>query len=121
MNQCTICQKVFQTRSGLIKHELAHKVTFKCQLCGKQYRRKSSLKIHENTIHRHDKKETQFTCSVCHKTFLMAKDLRLHAKSHNQLGSGLKRSAINDAAEIRTLHPTGIDRFDLVKFLSTVK
>ena len=121
MYQCSICQKVLRTRSGFIKHELAHKVTFKCQWCGKQYRRKSGLKIHENRIHGHDKIETQFTCSICDKKFLLAKDLKLHGKSHNQLGSGQQRSAINDAAEIRSLHPTGIDRFDLVKFLSSVK
>lgn len=105
----------------MTKHELAHKATFKCRLCDKQYRRKSSLKVHENKHHANESTKASFTCCICKKIFASAKDLQLHAKFHNQLGSGEKRTAINGNVEVHTLRPRGIDRFDLIRFLSSVK
>ena len=121
MFTCSFCWKGVQTKSGLMKHELAHKVTFRCRLCDKQYKRKSSLKVHENKNHANDSTKAQFTCCICRKIFASAKNFKLHAKSHSQLGSGQKRSAINDNVVVHTLRPRGIDRFDLTRFLSSVK
>ena len=121
MYACKTCGKKLQTKSGLIKHELSHTVTFKCDLCKKQYRRKSSLQKHEIDIHHMDNKQAEFVCRICRKVFLSAKDLKFHAKTHNQVGKGEHLSAMNGAAVVQTLRPRGIDRFDLVKFLSNIK
>ena len=119
MYLCGVCGQEFQTKWGYIKHELAHKRTFKCETCRKQY-------THQTSLFKHKKSalctaERKFICSTCCRSFSTLRELIRHNESHRQQTGGQIRSAINGATEIRTLRLVGIDRFDLVKFLANVR
>lgn len=119
MYRCSVCGREYQTKCGYIKHELAHRTTFKCDTCGKQYLRKESLYRHKKsslcTLHR------RFACSTCGQSYATARELVRHNESHRPQTGGEIQTAVNGATEIRTLRSVGIDRFDLVKFLASVR
>ena len=98
---------------------MAHKRTFKCETCRKQY-------THQTSSFKHKKSalcttERKFICSTCNQSFSTPRELIHHNESHRQQTGGQIRSAINGATEICTLRPVGIDRFDLVNFLAYVR
>ena len=122
MYRCKICGKEFKTKCGYVRHELAHTVTFKCETCGKQYRRRADLKRHQKiTLHNDEGRSSTFTCSTCGRVFSSSRELIIHAYTHRPQIGGQSRSAINGAAEVKTLRPIGEDKYDLVKFLSGVR
>lgn len=120
MYQCKVCGQEFMTKCGYVKHELAHTVKFHCEICGKQYRRKETLFKHKKSSHT-TTLDRQFKCSTCAQTFLTPGELIGHNQSHSVQTGGQSQSAFNGAVEIRTLQPVGIDRYDLVKFLASVR
>ena len=117
MYQCSVCGKQFKTKPGHVRHELAHTSLFTCRTCGKQYRRKATLLKHSD----HCTVQRQFICSKCGWTFKTLRELQAHHESHSVQTGGQRRSAMNGNVEIRTIHPTGIDKFDLLKFLANVR
>lgn len=63
-----------------MQHEKTHKSErlFKCYLCGKGFKRKSTLKDHEE-IHRHD---NPFECVICKRHFKQKSRLLRHEITH---------------------------------------
>lgn len=122
MYQCNVCGKELVTKCGYVKHELAHRTTFRCETCGKQYARKTSLLKHKKSIHsKHKIADRKFVCSTCGQLYLTPRELKRHNETHVQQTGGQRRSAINGTTEIHTVEPVGIDKFDLVKFLASVR
>ena len=114
MYQCKDCNKDFQTKRGCVRHELTHSVTFKCEKCGKQYRRAQSLRDHVKKSHHGDATRLcVFKCSKCTEAFANVRQLVLHNETqHRQIG-GAAQTALNGAAEVKTLRPVGVDKYDL--------
>lgn len=57
--------------------------TFKCQLCGKIFSRRSHLERHEKNIHQLDKEANQpYECVTCGETFIQSKLLDKHMQVH---------------------------------------
>ena len=125
MYQCKICGKELQSKQSYVRHELAHRVTFKCETCGKLYRRQTSLREHQKkTQHGNERRCSNiYTCSSCKATFATVRNLVDHNnKVHqNQQIGGATESSLNGTAEVKTLRPEGQDRFDLVAFLARAK
>ena len=63
-NQCKMCNKSFKSRSGLIRHQMLHRMdkSFFCHLCGKGFKRKSHLQRHEMTHDKREKHERPYAC-----------------------------------------------------------
>ncbi|XP_071101482.1 zinc finger protein 91-like [Haliotis cracherodii] len=104
-NKCTVCQKLFRTRSLLKRHMNSHKGrTYKCESCDKEYKYPSSLRDHlikfkhssrdvvtkvksdkllnKNTGKKQDKETAM--CDVCGLTFNNIFSLRGHIRSHKK-------------------------------------
>lgn len=57
--------------------------TYKCQLCGKVFSRRSHLERHEKNIHQLDKEANQpYECVTCGATFIQSKLLDKHMQVH---------------------------------------
>ena len=81
---CKICGKVFKRKEDLVwSHMGVHSDArpFKCPLCDKTYKYRSSLRLH-NRSHTGEK----VTCEICQKSFRDPSDLKKHSNIH----SGLK-------------------------------
>ena len=100
--ECVICSSKFKTNPDLNKHRRGHtkekakcddcgkmvrnivlhkKVhgnrDFKCNICEKDYKRKSHLSAHTERQHG---KEVMKPCGICAKTFPTAQNLRIHTE-----------------------------------------
>lgn len=57
--------------------------TFKCQLCGKVFSRRSHLERHEKNVHQLNKEANQpYECVTCGETFIQSKLLDKHMQLH---------------------------------------
>uniref|UniRef100_A0ABM0ML25 Zinc finger protein 224-like n=1 Tax=Saccoglossus kowalevskii TaxID=10224 RepID=A0ABM0ML25_SACKO len=75
---------------------------FRCRVCGMQFLRKSTLKLHDRT---HVKKKT-FKCLSCGKIFLLKNTLKLHKKKHaNEKSSKLKQSMTKTTHAVKKNKP----------------
>ena len=79
---CEICQRSFNRRDNLLKHQadLHSNVTslFKCDVCGGVFKHKCDLTRHQE---RH-KESYDFSCTSCDKKFKVLEDLKQHVKIH---------------------------------------
>ncbi|XP_055635967.1 zinc finger protein ZFP2-like isoform X2 [Toxorhynchites rutilus septentrionalis] len=70
MFMCEQCPKMFKNRNGLELHKSEHDIELrkpvKCELCGKEMRRGSSLAKHMKVIH---SQEDPVNCNLCGKQF----------------------------------------------------
>ena len=82
--QCEMCNKSFKSRSGLIRHQMLHRMnkSFFCHLCGKGFKRKSHLQRHEMTHNKREKHEKPYTCEKCDKHFTEKAGLKRHEFVH---------------------------------------
>ena len=74
---CDICDKTFQSITGLNRHRLLHtgEMPFKCERCPARFNRKANL-------NRHVKHASCAACPICNKTFASAQDLHQHKVVH---------------------------------------
>ena len=77
---CSVCEKEFQTQSGLWKHMSSHtgKYSYTCPTCGKGFNEKH---IFESHINMHE--GIGFMCMRCKKTFYQKALLVSHQKKCN--------------------------------------
>ena len=83
--QCEFCDKGFQTKIYLKKHEYNHdqNKTFSCQICGKVFKSGTRVKLnrHIKTVHDVHGKIRPHQCPKCEKTFKKPYHLECHNKS----------------------------------------
>ena len=78
--KCNACEKEFQFKSFLIRHEVIHTnmKPFQCDTCGKSFHDKYNLRKHMIT----HTKNRPFECNTCSKCFASSKDLEQHEMIH---------------------------------------
>ncbi|XP_058832077.1 zinc finger protein 665-like [Topomyia yanbarensis] len=89
---CYMCGSGYPTRKQLVSHLGRHRNpqrktnsnmpgNYMCDICGKEFNFRITLKRHVYNFHDHDRK---FQCEVCEKTLVSAEGLKLHMRSHSE-------------------------------------
>lgn len=79
---CTYCDQTFTEIPQLASHVQSHMALFTCEVCGKSFKQKGTLKTHM-IVHQ---KERPFGCGYCKKRF----KLKSHLKEHERIHTGEK-------------------------------
>lgn len=79
---CSYCDQTFTEVPELASHVQSHMALFTCDVCGKSFKQKGTLKTHM-IVHQ---KERPFGCGYCKKRF----KLKSHLKEHERIHTGEK-------------------------------
>ena len=83
---CDLCGKIFPTKTSLKRHtEIVHEgiKKFECEVCGKKWPTSGSLSRHINGVHEKIRKTVQ--CHICQKTFTATNSyLKIHIAAVHQ-------------------------------------
>jgi len=84
--KCVKCDKVYSKRQYLKDHQKVHEddthpVQYECQICGRNYTSKSTLRAHIAHVHKRNK---TYKCKVCDKTFGNRNTLSAHMAKHRK-------------------------------------
>jgi KRAB domain-containing zinc finger protein len=82
--KCTTCQKIFERRDSLTRHEKIHSgelndVALTCTTCGQKFLYKSSLTRHQSRVHA---LKLAFACHLCDRRFRYESSLATHILIH---------------------------------------
>ena len=86
--KCDVCEKFLRSKWHLANHIRIHTgdKPYSCEICGKSFTEKNSLKRHQLTYNhgRHKQKHgmQQFNCDVCQNTFGSKRHLTAHVRIH---------------------------------------
>ncbi|XP_053698324.1 zinc finger protein 845-like [Sabethes cyaneus] len=91
--QCPDCPAKYFTGMSLGLHQrtkhgklgksgLPHPTSYVCDLCGKKYKNRNSLKIHMGNEHDGERK---YACEVCDKRFAFRSNLSRHLQMHEEI------------------------------------
>ena len=85
--ECSFCEKMFQSKSGLAKHTTKHtgETRYMCSTCGKRYPQRYALVAHMTT-HGYPKVK----CHSCDKTFITKSGMVRHAVCHKETAGSHK-------------------------------
>ncbi|XP_026868719.2 zinc finger protein 85-like isoform X2 [Electrophorus electricus] len=86
LGQDSYCGRAFDEVSHLASHLQSHVDMFSCEVCGKSFKKKGTLKTHM-IVHQ---KERPYRCRLCGKSYSCAKVLNVHLISHTVLFSPLQ-------------------------------
>ena len=84
--KCAKCDKVYSKPRLLKNHQKVHEDDthpdqYECQICGRNYTSKSSLRAHIAHVHKSNK---TYKCKVCNKTFGSTDTLSAHMAKHRK-------------------------------------
>ncbi|KAJ8668042.1 hypothetical protein QAD02_009705 [Eretmocerus hayati] len=85
---CNICQRCFNSQSGLKRHMAVHKNErrFHCKVCGRSFNDRSNLNTHKLT----HSNERPFQCKICKSSFKAKRYLKKHAIMHGPKNDGFE-------------------------------
>lgn len=78
--KCLVCSNRYNTQELLDEHQLVCEPIL-CDVCGRQYASKKSLKQHYNYHGR------RFTCTLCNRVFRCTQHLKRHSSVHSTIYS----------------------------------
>lgn len=78
--ECELCGKVFKRKSTLLKHEKNHaeNKVFRCDVCGQEF-----PELEELALHRTSCEENYYKCQICDKLFGTKFILKCHIETHS--------------------------------------
>ena len=84
--ECELCGKVFKRKSTLLKHEKNHaeNKVFRCDVCGQEF-----SELEELAFHRTSCEENYYKCQICDKLFGTKFILKCHIETHSNAKSYL--------------------------------
>ncbi|KAK3103011.1 hypothetical protein FSP39_015757 [Pinctada imbricata] len=89
--KCDSCDIIFPNREKYKIHvnncHLEKDVTYQCEDCGKVFKKKGTLRKHQNFIH---KNIHAYTCTICNLQFKYCKSFKAHTRIYHSAGDSPK-------------------------------
>ena len=96
------------------RHELSHKVSFRCMTCGTNYRRRDYLAKHIRTQHKSQLDKSVSGTHVLHS-------ISPTGQSGGRIPEDETRQALDRAVVTKTIRPVQNDKYDILSFLVNAK
>jgi hypothetical protein len=104
LSSCEICGESFTRSHHLVDHQKRHsnEKPFTCNLCGKNFVRRTTLDVHMKTRHSSAK---LFECGICGSRFARSDVLKRHMQGTHKADKGVRQSC--DVKCIESPGPSG--------------